>query len=133
VTVKRKVNGDYEVHFNCKDMQDFEIKDGDNSAFSPGRLIASAALICLTGSLQSELAKKKPGSKYGEIRGRATYKLVKDEAGLYAENQMDLFLDVVVDKCDLAEHQALVKMFMEHGCVWTRSLKKRFAINYHIS
>ena len=132
ITVKQNVNGDYEIHFNCKDMQDFEIRDGDKSAFSPGRLIAAAALICLTGSLSSEMSKMKPDAKYGEIRAHATYKLGKDDAGRYSADQMDLFLEADVDEKDLVEHQALVKMFEEHGCVWTRSLKKGFKINYHL-
>ncbi len=45
VTLVRKANGDCTIKFNNKDMDDIEIKNSDNSAFSPGRLIAAAALF----------------------------------------------------------------------------------------
>jgi uncharacterized OsmC-like protein len=131
VTVIRKANGDTQILFNNKDMQDMEIKNIDKSAFSCGRLIAAAALVCLTGSFPDELGKMKPDAKYGEIRASASYTIRKYDSERYIADHMDIELEAEVSDEDLKEHQAVVKRHEEHGCLWTRSLKKGFKINFH--
>ena len=131
VTVIRKANGDTQILFNNKDMPDIEIKDVDNSAFSAGRLIAVAALVCLTGSFPDELRKIKPDAKYGEIKASATYNIGKYDAERYIADHMDIDLEAEVKDDDIEQHKAVVKRHEEDGCLWTRSLKKGFKINNH--
>ena len=131
VTLVRKANGDCTIKFNNKDMEDIEIKNADKSAFSPGRLIAAAALFCLAESFPDELGKVRPDAKYGEIRASATYNIVKYDERRYIADHMDIDLEADVMDEDREEHKTVVERHMEHGCLWTRSLKKGFMVNYH--
>jgi hypothetical protein len=131
VTVIREANGDCKVLFHNKDMPDIEIKDADNSTASAGRLMAAAALFCLVNSFPDELRKIKPDAKYGKIKASASYNLMKYDADRYIADHMDIDLEAEVKDDDIERHKAVIKRHEEDGCLWTRSLKRGFKINYH--
>ena len=93
--------------------------------------MAAATLSCLVNSFPDELRKMKHDAKYGEIKASASYHLVKYDADRYIADHMDIDLEAKVNDQDMKQHQAVVKRYEEDGCLWTRSLKRGFKINYH--
>jgi uncharacterized OsmC-like protein len=123
IEVISRGEGESKILFDNKDIKDV-------SNYSAGQLIAAGALLCLVGSFPDELSKLNPQAKYGEIRSSASYKFEKFDESRYIVDHMDLNLDFEIDDKYLCEHEAVVKMHQERGCLWTRSLKKGMKINY---
>jgi hypothetical protein len=126
IEVIQSVDGKTKILFDGKDIKEM-------SNYSAGQMISAGALLCLVGSFPDELSKLNSAAKYGEIRSSASYKFEKFDESRYMVEHMDLSLDAEIDDKYQKEHEQVVKMHMEKGCLWTRSLKRGIKINYNFS
>ena len=124
IEVIRDEKGESRIIINDKDIKDIK-------KFESGQLIAAGALLCLTASFEDELSQINPEAKYGEIKASATYKLGKYDDSRFYVDHMDIEVDAKIPDKYINEHKMVVKRHEEHGCLWTRSLKKGFKVNFN--
>lgn len=133
VKLKRVGEGSYEIPFNYGQMKDINIENWwEGEDFSNTRLLAAAALGCITSSFEYELDALKKGARYDALDSSIRWRYGKDETGRRIIDSMEITINVDVPNALRSEHENVVKEHMNHGCTITRSLKRGFPIKLKI-
>ena len=119
-------NGENQILVN-----DIEVKEVKQLT-SAGHYIAIGALLCLIPSFPDELSKINSKAKYGEIRGLANYRLGKYGDTRFKVDHMDIEIHAEIADEYLKDHELVAQRHIDHGCLWTRSMKKGIPINLHV-
>lgn len=124
VELRQLENGNYEIDFNNEDMGKLTINNWGKSKFSCRTLLAAAALCCSSGSAIYELAVRKPGAKYKDIKSSVTWTTGKDEKGRRIIESLDIQVQVDVPSEYLAEFKEVIQEHKDNDCFVVRSLKR---------
>lgn len=133
ITLKRTGEGRYELPFYHKGMKDITVENWWKVGFSNTRLLAAAALICFSASMEYELDVLKPGARYTDLESYLRWRLGKDETGHAIIKSIEIDVKVDVPEEHRLEFREVVKEHIDHGCLITRSLKKGIPIKFNIS
>lgn len=98
--------------------------------FSNTRLLAAAALICFSGSMEYELDVLELGARYRDLESSVRWRRGKDESGRTIIESMEIDVKVDVPEEYRSEFADVVK---EHACTLVRSLRRGFPIKINIS
>jgi uncharacterized OsmC-like protein len=132
VKLIRSEEGTYKVPFNYGQMKDLIITNSAHD-FSNTHLLAAAALICISGSMEYELGILKQDARYKELESSIRWRYGKDESGRRIIDSMEINVNVEVPDELRSEFSEVVKEHMDHGCLITRSLKRGFPIKLNIT
>ena len=133
VKLKRKGEGTYEVPFDYGVMEDITVDNWWENDFSNTRLLAAAALICFSASMEYELDALEPGARYGDLGSSVRWRRGKDESGRNVIESMEIDVKVDVPGEYRSEFADVVKEHMEHACTLVRSLRRGFPVKINIS
>jgi len=133
IKLKRTGEGTFEVPFDHGVMGDITVDNWWVNDFSNTRLLAAAALICFSGSMEYELDALKPGARYGDLESSVRWRRGKDESGRNVIESMEI--DVKVDVPDeyRSEFAQVVREHTEHACTLVRSLRRGIPVKVNIS
>ena len=133
IKLKRVGEGTYEVPFDYGVMENIFVDNWWENDWSNGRLIAAGALICISGSMEYELDVLKKGARFESLESSLRWRYGKDESGRRIVEAMTINIDVGVPEEIRQEFPEVVKEHMDHGCTWTRSLKKGIKVEININ
>jgi len=133
VKLKRVKEGTYEIPFNYGQMKDIIIENWWEVDFSNTRLLAAAALNCITGSMEYELDVLKTDARYEELDSSIRWRYGKDKSGRRIIDSMEININLVVPDEHRSEFKEVVNEHTDHGCTITRSLKNGFPIKLNIN
>lgn len=105
----------------------------ENHEFSNTKLIASAAISCITLSMEYELDALKKGVRYDSVDSDIRWKYGKDESGRNIIDSMEINVNVKVPDGLEEEFKSVVDEHMNHCCTIVRSLKKGIPIKLNIN
>jgi uncharacterized OsmC-like protein len=125
--------GSYDIPFNYGKMEDIHIENWWMVDFSNTRLLAAAALNCMTSSFEYELDVLNKDARYNSLDSKIHWRYGKDESGrrVIERFTIDINLDIPDDLQE--EHLKVVEEHMNHGCMITRSLKRGVSIKLRIN
>ena len=133
IKLKRTGEGTYEVPFDHGVMEDITVDNWWKNDFSNTRLLAAAALICFSSSMEYELDVLEPGARYRDLESSVKWRRGKDESGRNIIESMEIDVKVDVPDGYRSEFADVVKEHMEHACTLVRSLRRGFPIKINIS
>ena len=133
IKLKRTGEGTYEVPFDYGVMDDITADNWWENGFSNTRLLAAAALICFSSSMEYELDVLEPGARYGDLGLSVRWRRGKDERGRNIIGSMEIDVRVDVPAEYRSEFADVVKEHMEHACTLVRSLRRGFPVKVNIS
>ena len=128
--MKRTGEGTFEVPFDQGVMGDITVDNWWVNDFSNTRLLAAAALICFSGSMEYELDVLELGARYRDLESSVRWRRGKDESGRTIIESMEIDVKVDVPEEYRSEFADVVK---EHACTLVRSLRRGFPIKINIS
>lgn len=132
VKLNRVAEGSYEIPFNYGQMKDIIIENWWEVDFSNTRLLAAAALNCITASFEYELDALKKNARYDSLDSKIHWRYGKDESGRRIIERITIDVYLAVRDELREEHVKVVEEHMTHGCMITRSLKKGIPIELRV-
>jgi uncharacterized OsmC-like protein len=105
----------------------------ENHDFNNTRLIASAAVSCITLSMKYELDALKKGARYDSVDSKIRWRYGKDETGRNIIDSMEIDLNVKVPEGLDEEFKAVVDEHVNHCCSIVRSLKRGIPVKLNIN
>jgi uncharacterized OsmC-like protein len=133
IQLKRIGEGTYEVPFDYGQMKDLIVENWWELDWSNTRLLAAAALICISASMEYELDVLKEDARYKALESSLRWRYGKDESGRRIINSMEINISVDLPDELRSEFLEVVKEHMDHGCTITRSLKRGIPIKLNIT
>lgn len=105
----------------------------ENHDFSNSRLLAAAAVCCITLSMEYELDALKKGARYDAIESSLRWRNGKDETGRNIIDSMEININVEVPDGLDEEFAAVVDEHKNHCCSIVRSLKRGIPVKLNIN
>jgi len=105
----------------------------ETNDFSNSRLLASAALCCVTLSIEYELDALKKGARYNSINSSIRWETGKDETGRGIIDSMEIDINVDVPEGLEKEFKDVVDEHENHRCFILRSLKRGIPVKLNIN
>ena len=133
IQLKRVGEGTYEVPFNYGGMKTLTVENWWEIDFSNTHLLAAAALICISASMEYELDVLKEDARYKALESSLRWRYGKDESGRRIIDSMEININVDVPDELRSEFFEVVKEHMDHGCTITRSLKRGIKIKLNVN
>ena len=133
VKLTRVGDGSYDIPFDYGQMKDIEIRNWWETDFSNTKLIAAGVLNCITSSIEWELNALKGEARYEELESKIRWRLGKDESGRRIIESMTIDVNLKVPEDLNSEHMKVVEEHKNHGCTWTRSLKRGINIELNVN
>jgi len=90
-------------------------------------------LNCITTSFEYELEVLKKGARYSELDSKIRWRHGKDDSGRRIIESMTIDINLKVPEEIRSEHLKVIDEHVNHGCTWTRSLKRGIQINLNIN
>ena len=133
VNLTRVDEGSYDIIFDYGQMKDIHIENWWEVDFSNTKLLAAAALNCITSSFEYELDILKKSARYESLESKIHWRFGKDESGRRIIDSITI--DITLDVPDelRSEHEKVVEEHVNHGCSITRSLKRGIPIKLRIN
>ena len=133
VKLTRVGEGSYDIPFDYGQMKDIEIRNWWETDFSNAKHIAAGVLNCITSSFEWELDALMKGARYSELNSKIRWRHGKDESGRRIIESMTIDINLDVPEELRSEHLKVVDEHENHGCTWTRSLKRGIEIKLNIN
>ena len=133
VKLIRVAEGSYEIPLNYGQMENIHIRNWWEVDFSNTRLLAAAALNCITASFEYELDALKKDARYDSVDSKIHWRYGKDESGRRIIERITIDINLDVPNELRMEHVKVVEEHLNHGCMITRSLKKGISIELRIN
>ena len=133
IRLKRTGEWTYEVPLDYGAMGDITVDNWREKGFSNTRLLAAAALICFSSSMEYELDALVPGARYGDMESSVRWRRGKDKSGRNVIEAMEIDVKVEVPEEYRAEFAEVVSEHTEHACTLVRSLRRGVKVEVNIS
>jgi len=130
IKLKRTGEGTFEVPFDYGVMEDITVDNWWVNDFSNTRLLAAAALICFSSSMEYELDVLELGARCRDLESKVMWRRGKDESGRNVIESMEIDVKVDVPEEYRSEFAQVVK---EHACTLVRSLRRGIPVKVNIS
>ena len=122
------------IDVNTGSLKEIIIEDWlETHDFSNIRLLASAAISCITLSMEYELDALKKGARYDAINSSIRWVTGKDESGRGIIDSMEVDINVDVPIGLEKEFKDVVDEHENHCCTILRSLKRGIPIKLNIN
>ena len=132
VKLTRVGEGSYNIPLDYGQMKDIEIKNWWKTDYNNSMHIAAGLLNCITSSFEWELNALKENARYKELDSKIHWRYGKDESGKRIIESMTIDVNLKVPDELRSEHEKVVDEHSNHGCTWTRSLKRGIPIKLNI-
>ena len=124
----------HKITVNSGQLKEIVIEDWlETHDFSNSRLLASAALCCVTLSMEYELDALKKGARYNAINSSIRWISGKDETGRGIIESMEVEINVDVPEGLEKEFKGVVDEHENHRCFILRSLAKGIPVKLNIN
>ncbi len=133
VKLTRVGEGSYDIPIDFGQNKDIEIRNWWVTDFNNSMHIAAGVLNCITSSFEWELNELKKDARYKELDSAISWKHGKDESGRNIIKSMTIDVNMKVPEELRSEHLKVVDEHENHGCMWTRSLKRGIDIKLNIN
>ena len=133
VKLTRVGEGSYNIPLDYGQNQDIEISNWWETDFSNSKHIAAGVLNCITSSFEWELNALKEGARYTALDSKIRWRYGKDGSGRRLIESMTIDINLKVPEELRSEHGKVVDEHNNHGCTWTRSLKKGIDVKLNIN
>jgi len=133
IRLRRTGEWTYEVPLDHGAMEGITVDNWREKGFSNTRLLAAAALICFSSSMEYELDALAPGARYGDLESSVRWRRGKDESGRNVIESMEIDVKVDVPEEYRSEFADVVREHTEHACTIVRSLRRGIQVKVNIS
>jgi len=124
----------HKITVNSGQLKEIIIEDWlETHDFSNSRLLASAALCCITLSMEYELDALKKGARYDAIESSIRWKTGQDETGRGIIDSMEININVDVPDELEKEFKGVIDEHENHCCFILRSLTKGIPVKLNIN